>query len=212
MNYRANRSAPDEELFTSIRLSPIASVITDPRLPDNPVVAANAAFSQLTGYDEAEIVGRNCRFLAGEETSPAAQAVLRHAILEARPALAHMLNYRKDGIAFWNAVMIAPVLSGEGQVAYFLGSQMDIGEGASALASRQSEAALRIAELTPRQRQVLSYMIAGYRNKQTAGFLGIDEKTVKMHRAGLLARLGVRSSASAVRIGVEAGLGLSDPG
>ena len=122
-------------------------------------------------------------------------------------------NYRKDGSAFLNAVMIAPVIGEDGGVAYFLGSQMEIGAGTAAFraaaAARPSNWSRR---LTPRQRQVLEHMIAGYRNKQIAGFLGIDEKTVKMHRASLLARLGVRSSAEAIRIGVEAGLELSGPG
>jgi DNA-binding CsgD family transcriptional regulator len=67
-----------------------------------------------------------------------------------------------------------------------------------------------VRALTPRQHQVLAHMIQGYRNKQIAARLGIDEKTVKMHRAGLLAKLGVATSADAIRIGVEAGLSLND--
>jgi hypothetical protein len=202
----------DEEIFSSIARAPIAAVITDARLPDNPIVAANEAFHRLTGYGNSEILGRNCRFLAGPETEPEAQAVLGEAVREGRPALTHMVNYRKDGSAFVNAVMIAPVLDGEGRIAYFLGSQMEVGSGGARLDPRGREAAAKVRGLTPRQREVLGHMIAGYRNKQIAGFLGIDEKTVKMHRAGLLARLGVGSSAQAVRIGVEAGLGLTGPG
>jgi DNA-binding CsgD family transcriptional regulator len=63
-----------------------------------------------------------------------------------------------------------------------------------------------VASLTPRQRQVLGHMVVGLRNKQIAALLDIDEKTVKMHRAGLLARLGAVTSADAIRIGVEANL------
>jgi hypothetical protein len=186
-------------------------VLTDARQPDNPIVAVNEAFRRLTGYGDAEILGRNCRFLAGPETEPEAQAVLREAVREGRPALANMVNYRKDGSAFGNAVMIAPVLDAQGRIAYFLGSQMEVGSGAARFDARRNEAAAQVGGLTPRQREVLGHMIAGYRNKQIAGFLGIDEKTVKMHRAALLARLGVGSSAQAVRIGVEAGLELTGP-
>jgi hypothetical protein len=198
------------ELIASIEATPIATVITDPRLPDNPIVAVNHAFETLTGYTLEEVRGRNCRLLAGPDTEPEWQAVLRRAVREGTPALTELTNYRKDGTAFRNAVMIAPVLGEDGEVALFIGSQMDVGGQAPLAAPQRARAAEQVAGLTARQRQVLDHMIRGYRNKQIAGFLGIDEKTVKMHRAGLLTRLGAASSADAIRIGVEAGL--SGPG
>ena len=195
-----------DELIATIAATPIATVITDPAHRDNPIVAVNRAFEVLTGYEEAEVKGRNCRLLAGAGTEPERQAVLRRAIAEGRPALTELTNYKKDGTPFRNAVMIAPVLGEDGKVALFVGSQMDVG-GQSPLAGTQRARAIeQVAGLTTRQRQVLDHMIRGYRNKQIAGFLGIDEKTVKMHRAGLLTRLGAASSADAIRIGVEAGL------
>jgi PAS domain S-box-containing protein len=204
------RAEEYEELVASIAATPIATVITDPRLPDNPIVAANRAFETLTGYEEAEIKGRNCRFLGGPDTEPQFQAVLRRAVAEGRPALVELANYKKDGTSFRNAVMIAPVLDEDGKVALFIGSQMDVGGQARLAAPQRARAEEQVTGLTTRQRQVLDHMIRGYRNKQIAGFLGIDEKTVKMHRAGLLMRLGAASSADAIRIGVEAGL--SGPG
>jgi hypothetical protein len=187
-------------------------VITAAQLPDNPIVAVNSAFCVLTGYERDEIVGRNCRFLAGAGTEPEARAMLRAAVAEGREALVELTNYRKDGSAFLNAVMIAPVIGEEGAVAYYLGSQMEVGAGAALSAWRRQQAEQLVRKLTPRQHQVLEHMIAGYRNKQIAGFLAIDEKTVKMHRASLLTRLGVGSSAEAIRIGVEAGVRLNGPG
>jgi hypothetical protein len=204
------RGADPADLAVSIEASPIAAVVTDPRRPDNPIVAANAAFCALTGYARHEIVGRNCRFLAGPGTEADAQAVMRSAVAEARPALCELTNYRKDGTAFRNAVMIAPLFGADGAVAYFVGSQMDAGGAAPLSASRRTRAAAAVAGLTRRQHQVLAHMARGYRNKQIAGFLGIDEKTVKMHRAALLDRLGAASSADAIRTAVEAGLG--EPG
>lgn len=196
-----------QRLIASIALSPIATVVTNPRLEDNPIVAVNRAFTELTGYRAEEAVGRNCRFLAGTGTEPLGQAILRSAIEQGRPGLAELVNYRKDGSAFRNAVMIAPVLGPDGEIAFFLGSQMNVtpddGEPA---AFRRQRALELVAVLTPRQRQVLREMIRGYRNKQIAAVLEIDEKTVKMHRAGMLRRLGAPTSADAVRIGVEAGL------
>ena len=79
-----------------------------------------------------------------------------------------------------------------------------IGESPLSNNERAEASALRLQALTERQRQVLGGMIDGLLNKQIASRLGIDEKTVKMHRAGLLRRLGALSSATAVRIGVEA--------
>ena len=194
-------------LFASIELSPIATVITDPRRADNPIVAVNQAFCRLTLYRSDEVVGRNCRFLAGPETDPGGSAVLREAISRQAPGLTELLNYRKDGSTFWNAVMIAPLFDGEGKLAYYLGSQVDVGVAPAhpAIAGRVG-ARDRLEALTPRQRQVLKDMSLGYRNKQIAHRLGIDEKTVKMHRAALLRRLGVATSADSIRLAVEAGL------
>jgi PAS domain S-box-containing protein len=194
-------------LFRSIEQSPIATVITDPRQPDNPIVAANAAFSALTLYPVREIIGCNCRFLAGPGTDPAGSAVLREAVAKSLPAITEILNYRKDGSAFWNAVMVAPVFGADGTVAYFLGSQVDVGDNpAHPAVARSVDARRRIDTLTPRQLQVLKDMSLGYRNKQIAHRLGIDEKTVKMHRAALIRRLGTPTSADAIRIAVQAGL------
>lgn len=192
-------------LFASIDHSPIATIVTNPALPDNPIVAANRAFCTLTGYSVAEVVGRNCRLLAGAETEPGAQAILRSAIAEGRPVLTELLNYKKDGTPFRNAVMIAPILGPNGKVAYHLGSQMDVTSAPELPTDiRCRRASERVAQLTPRQRQVLEQMIQGLRNKQIAARLGIDEKTVKMHRAALLIKLGAATSADAIRIAVEA--------
>lgn len=196
-----------QALFETVGVSPVAVVITDPRRADNPIEVANPAFSGLTGYSEAEIVGRNCRFLAGDMTEPLLSAQIRRAIANRRPLLVDILNYRKDGTAFRNGLMITPLFDDDGDLAWFFGSQVDIGGDSPELFStRQSRAAARVAELPERQRQVLGLVAQGQLNKQIAYALGISEKTVKMHRALLLERLGVSTSAEAIRIAVEAGL------
>lgn len=197
-----------EDMFASIALSPIATVVTDPSRSDNPIVAANAAFCRLTGYALEEVVGRNCRFLAGERTDPSATQALRDAIRDRRPGFAELLNYKKDGTAFLNAVMIAPSFDEQGALQYFVGSQMDVSADGTAL-ERRRKAEAALARLTPRQREVLRLMAAGLRNKQIAERLSINEKTVKMHRAALLTNLKAATSADAVRMAVEAGLRLS---
>jgi PAS domain S-box-containing protein len=199
--------AYERDLFASIAATPLAMIITNPRLPDNPIVAANKAFAALTGYAPAEAIGRNCRFLTGDATDRACSAILRDAIAAGRPALTELLNYRKDGTPFRNAVMIAPVFAPDGAAAYFIGSQVEVpGEAALDSGVRRERALGLTAKLTPRQGQVLKEMTLGYRNKQIAARLGIDEKTVKMHRAAMLDRLGAPTSADAIRIAVEAGL------
>lgn len=196
-----------ERLVESIGSSPVANVITNPRLPDNPIVSANAAFLALTGYSENEVVGRNCRFLAGDKTEPWVTEQLCAGIRDRRTVLVDILNYRADGSEFRNGVMVTPLFDDEGELAYFLGSQVDLGVDAPALFnSRRAHAAELVQALPQRQREVLAGVAKGLLNKQIAHQLGISEKTVKMHRALLLDRLEVKTSAEAIRIAVEAGL------
>ena len=200
----------DEEgsaLLLAIRHTPIASVITNPRLPDNPVVAANEAFCSLTGYPESEIVGRNCRFLAGEATEPWLSETIREAIRGKTPVLVEILNYKRDGTPFRNAVLVAPVFGPDGELTYFLGSQLAVpDELQSPLTVRRAQAVEQVRRLSPRQREILREVAAGYRTKQIAHRLSLSEKTVKMHRGILFERLGTTNVAEAVRIAVEAGL------
>ena len=202
------RDEHDDEgpLFASIQLSPIATVVTNPRLPDNPIVCVNQAFVDLTGYPAEEAVGRNCRFLAGPESDPAVQALLRNAVRREQPVLVEIQNYRRNGELFRNAVMIAPRFDVAGRLTHFIGSQMDVTAGAAMPSVRRQQSKDLVRMLTPRQREVLEKIMRGLRSKQIAAALDISEKTVKMHRAGLLARLGVQTSADAVRIAVEAEL------
>jgi len=76
-------------------------VVTDPRQLDNPIVLANKAFLDLTGYSAGEVLGRNCRFLQGKGTSLAVVGEIRRAITEESELEIEILNYRKDGSAFW---------------------------------------------------------------------------------------------------------------
>lgn len=195
-------------LSAMIDNSAVAAVISNPRLPDNPIIECNAAFEALTGYTRAEIIGRNCRFLAGPQTEPALTAEIVAAVRDKRPVLVEILNYKKDGTPFRNAVLVAPIFDGNGELEYFLGSQMEVasaGGSVGAAPERRSKARQRIDALPKRQREVLIEMAAGKLNKQIAYALAISERTVKMHRAAVIAALGVQSSADAIRVAVEAG-------
>jgi PAS domain S-box-containing protein len=190
-----------------IAYSPIASVISNPRLKDNPIIACNDAFVDLTGYAEDEIVGRNCRFLAGPATEPWLTETIRSGVRKHRPVLVEILNYKRDGTPFRNAVLVAPIYDEQGELEFFLGSQVELEPDAHTTnANRRMAATLLVKDLTPRQRQVLAEMALGHLNKQIAHTLHVSEQTVKMHRALVLDRLGVATTADAIRIAVEAGL------
>jgi PAS domain S-box-containing protein len=187
--------------------SPIPSVISDPRLPDNPIIACNSAFCELTGYPPQEVVGRNCRFLSGPATEPWLTEEIRRGVREHRPVLVEILNYKRNGQPFRNAVLVAPIYDEEDALLYFLGSQVEIDADAAAPSSmRRIRAAEMVKSLSLRQAQVLKLVAEGLLNKQIAAQLALAEKTVKMHRAILMNRLGLHTTADLIRLAVEAGL------
>ncbi|MEQ7873718.1 PAS domain-containing protein [Sphingomonas sp. ASV193] len=104
----------------------MAVCLTDPNLPDDPIVFCNAAFEKLTGYPADEIIGRNCRFLQGPRTDPEQVARIREAIARQEVAVVELLNYRKDGQTFWNALHLGPIYNEDGSLKYFFGSQWDV--------------------------------------------------------------------------------------
>jgi PAS domain S-box-containing protein len=196
-----------ERLDALIANSPIASVISDPRQNDNPIIACNGAFIELTGYAEDEIIGRNCKFLAGPATEPWLTETIRRGVKRHSPVLVEILNYKRDGTPFRNAVLVAPMFDEEGELEFFLGSQVELETDAPATnTNRRLAAAMAVKALSRRQREVLAEMALGHLNKQIAYTLGLSEQTVKMHRALLMDRLGAATSADAIRIAVEAGL------
>ncbi|WP_098107380.1 PAS domain-containing protein [Novosphingobium sp. PC22D] len=191
-----------------IKNSPIAALIADPHSEDTPIIACNDAFLELTGYEREEVIGRNCRFLAGPDTEPWQSQRMRIAIRERRPVQVELLNYRKDGSTFRNAVLIAPIFDADGRIEWFLGSQVEVpedGRDGEANGHRVQSARTRFAAASPRQREILVKMAEGKLNKQIAFELGLSERTIKMHRSALFRALGVRTAAEAIRIAIEAG-------
>ena len=101
-------------------------VITDPRVPDNPIVYVNPAFEEISGYTADEVMGRNCRFLQADDREQPALDELREALTEARECRVVLRNYRKDGTPFWNELYVSPVHDEEGRLTNFVGFQNDI--------------------------------------------------------------------------------------
>ncbi|MDQ2651646.1 MAG: PAS domain S-box protein, partial [Chloroflexota bacterium] len=102
--------------------------ITNPTLPDNPIVDVNPAFTELTGYPRSEALGRNYRFLQGPETDRAVVERLRAEQEANSDSFETLLNYRKDGSPFWNDLSIAAVRDASGAVTHFIGVISDATE------------------------------------------------------------------------------------
>ncbi|WP_413164225.1 EAL domain-containing protein [Capilliphycus salinus ALCB114379] len=103
-------------------------VITDPTQQNNPIIFANSGFEKITGYSPQEVLGKNCRFLQGENRDNLSFETIRQAILEGQSCNMVVQNYRKDGTAFWNELSISPVYNPKGYLTHFIGIQSDITE------------------------------------------------------------------------------------
>ncbi|MEG3154930.1 PAS domain-containing protein [Sphingomonas sp. RB1R13] len=196
----------DDRHINLVTDNPVPSIISDPRLPDNPIVACNAAFCDLTGYSTAEVIGRNCRFLSGPATEPWLTEKIRRGVHEHRPVLVEILNYKRNGQPFRNAVLVAPIYDEHEELLHFLGTLVEIDANASSqLSMRRIRAAKMLKSLSQRQVQVFQLVANGLLNKQIAAELGLAESTVKMHRTILIKRLGLHTTADLIRLAVDAG-------
>jgi sigma-B regulation protein RsbU (phosphoserine phosphatase) len=140
---RLQEQALAEQLALKDRALDVAAegiTIADARLPDRPLIYANVGFERLTGYPVSEVLGRNCRFLQGPDTNPAAVAEIRAAVAAERECVVEILNYRRDGSSFWNRLSISPVRDESGVVTHFIGIQSDV------TARREAEDGLRRAK------------------------------------------------------------------
>nr|AML77910.1 putative LOV domain-containing protein [Lomandra longifolia] len=114
-------------------------VITDPRLPDNPIIYASDSFLELTEYTREEILGRNCRFLQGPDTDQGTVSKIRDAIREQRQITVQLINYTKSGKKFWNLFHLQPMRDQKGDLQYFIGVQLDGSDHLEPLRNRLSE-------------------------------------------------------------------------
>ncbi|KAK2407806.1 Phototropin-2 [Trifolium repens] len=114
-------------------------VISDPRLPDCPIIFASDSFLELTEYTREEILGRNCRFLQGPETDQTTVSRIRDAIKDQREITVQLINYTKSGKKFWNLFHLQPMRDQKGELQYFIGVQLDGSDHLEPLRNRLSE-------------------------------------------------------------------------
>lgn len=139
----AHEQGRGDPFAAAVRATRMAMVITNPALPDNPIVFCNEAFQSLTGYGREEIIGRNCRLLQGPDSDPEAIRRIREAVESETSIAIDILNYRKDGSTFWNALYLSPVTGEDGKVQFFFASQLNI----TARVEAQAEIAVQKAAI-----------------------------------------------------------------
>lgn len=105
-----------------------AVAVTDARAGDHPLVYVNPAYESLTGYSRDELLGRNCRFLQGDDGDQPYRHVMRTALNEGEAAMGLIENVRKDGSRFWNLIRLSPVRDDNGELTHYLGVMRDISE------------------------------------------------------------------------------------
>ncbi len=120
------RSHGEKLVSPAVARSSLAIVITDPTLPDNPIVYANQGFEALTHYGADDVLGRNCRFLQGEGTAQSDVQRLRDAIAEAREETIRIRNYRADGSSFINEILLSPIRNDGGELEAFFAVQREV--------------------------------------------------------------------------------------
>jgi PAS domain S-box-containing protein len=169
--------------FAAVQMSRMPMCLTDPHQPDNPIVFCNQAFERLTGYARDEIVGRNCRFLQGEATDPAAVAEVSRSLGAGEDVHLELLNYRRDGTPFWNALFISPVFDTSGRLIYHFASQLDVTR------RREAEAVLQQSQRMETLGSMASSLAHEFNNLMTIVLANLErlgeEATTERGRKGV---------------------------
>ena len=124
----------------AVRITRMPMLVTDAKLPGNPVIFANRAFMQLSGYTEDELLGQDPHFMNGPDTDPEAIRCYETAVAENREETLEIVQYRKDGTPFRAMLLASPVNDGQGRVTNYFLSYLDI--------TRQHDAEEQVRALT----------------------------------------------------------------
>lgn len=168
--------------------------------PDWPLIYVNPAFEKLTGYRKEELLGRNARFLQGDDRQQLPLQTMRKAIRDAESCRVLLRNYTRSGTMFWNEITLSPVLNPAGNLTHFVGFHTDVTATAVPRLEQWSQISRQIESLPPRQREVLQGLLAGKSIKQVASDIGISPKTAEMHRGHLFKKMRVTDAADLTRL------------
>ena len=153
-------------------------LIAEANQPDFPIIYTNPAVEQLTGYSEEEFLGRNPRFLHGDDTTQPGLDEIRAALRNGRGCKTILRNFRKDGSVFWNDFTLSPVYNSEGELSHYIGIQSDITEHKKAV--EHIHALAYFDTLTKIPNRTLFYdrlqqaLTHAKRNQQNVGLLYLD--------------------------------------
>jgi PAS domain S-box-containing protein len=148
-------------LLQALNSSQSGIIITDNTQPDNPIIFCNEAFETMTGYQRAQIIGHNCRFLQGDDRDQAERDILKNSIKAGEDCKVEIRNYRQDGALFYNELYVSPVKDAAGNVSYFIGVQNDITRRRRAeetLTAERDRMKLEIIERTRHLRENEEYL------------------------------------------------------
>ncbi|EKT4459825.1 PAS domain-containing protein [Pseudomonas putida] len=167
--------------FAAVQTTRMPMIVTDPNRDDNPIIFANRAFLEMTGYAAEEILGQNCRFLQGPDTDRTVVDSLRQAIEQRVDIAAEILNYRKDGSSFWNALFLSPIFNERGELIYYFASQLDVSR------RRDAEDALRQAQKMEALGQLTGGIAHDFNNllQVMGGYLGLIARQAEKPQADL---------------------------
>ena len=119
---------PDFRLMMALQSAQQNFAVSDPSLPDNPIVYASKGFLNLTGYSMHQVIGRNCRFLQGPGTDKKAVDVIRKGVENGIDTSVCLLNYKADGTPFWNQFFVAALRDADGQIVNYVGVQCQVNQ------------------------------------------------------------------------------------
>ncbi len=167
-------------LYRAIAASSNGITISDPNQPDNPLIYSNESFLRITGYRADEVIGRNCRFLQGQDRDQAELDKLREAIQESRECKVVLRNYKKDGTLFWNELSISPVYDEARRLTNYIGVQNDITERKRAEEERERLLARQWkARAQAEERKRISREL----HDRVAHAMGVVHQSLELHEA-----------------------------
>jgi PAS domain S-box-containing protein len=117
---------PDFRLISALVGAQQNFCLTDPALPDNPIVYCSDNFCKITGYKRSDVIGRNCRFLQGPRTDLRAVGIISKCLAEGTDVSVCLLNYKADGTPFWNQLFVAALKDSDGTVLNYVGVQQEV--------------------------------------------------------------------------------------